>query len=175
MRDLIAAEKFYGYSKKRKTGLFIVIFMVVAGLLTVFPVNLSNLRNTKSKSEIHAMLTRFDELYRGKDVAGLTALYSDAPDVIAIGAGKSEQYIGPEAIEAAYKKEFSELGEIKSVRHKTLSVTISRETASLAAVRYITAQSKDEVIHRRGRLTAVLKKIHGRWVFIQTHFSLPPE
>ena len=175
MRDLIAAEKFYGQSKKRKTGIFIAIFMVVAALLTVFPVNLSNLRNTKSKSEIQAMVSKFNELYRAKDIEGLTGLYSDAPDVIAIGAGKLEQFVGHKAVEAAYKEEFAEVGEIKSVVHKIVSLTISGETASLGAVRYITALRKNEVIQSTGRLTAVLKKVHGRWFFIQTHYSLPPE
>jgi ketosteroid isomerase-like protein len=174
MRDLIAAEKFYGLSRNRKIGLFIVISMVVAGLLTVFPGNLSNLRNTESKIEIQAVLIKFNESYRKKDVAGPMALYADAPEVVAIGAGNVEQCIGHEAIGAAYKKEFSEFGEIKSVEHKIRSLTISREIASLAADRYMTVLRKGEVIQRVGRLTAVFKKIHGRWFFIQTHFSLPP-
>ncbi len=175
MRDLIAAEKFYAYSKNKKTGLFIVIFIVAAGLLAVFPGTLSNLRNTEAKSEIRAALAKFSESYRKKDIEALMALYADEPDVLAFGIGNMAQCIGRGAIGEAYKQEFSEFGEITSVAHQTLSLNISGETASLAAVRDITALRKDEVIHRAGRLTAVLKHIHGKWFFIQTHYSLTPE
>jgi ketosteroid isomerase-like protein len=173
MRGLIAAEKFYRHGKNRKAGLFVVFFVVVAGFLTVFPCALSSLRDSESKSEIEAVLSKFNELYGKKDIDGLMALYSDAPGVVAIGSGKFQQSIGREAIEAAYKEEFSKFGEIKTVEHKTLSLTISRKIASLAADVYITALIKDELTRRTGRLTAVLKKIHGNWFFIQTHFSLP--
>jgi ketosteroid isomerase-like protein len=173
MRDLIAAEKFYRHGKNRKAGIFVVFFVIVAGLVTVFPCALSSLRNSESKSEIEAVLSKFNESYREKDINGMMALYSDAPGVVAICSGKFQQCIGREAIEAAYRKEFSKFGEIKSVEHKTLSLTTSREIASLAADVYITALIKDELTRTAGRLTAVLKKIHGNWFFIQTHFSLP--
>jgi ketosteroid isomerase-like protein len=175
MRDLIAAEKFYGQSKYRKASLFVVIFIVIAGLLTVFPVNLSHLRNAEPKIEIQAVLTKFNESYRKKDVEGLMALYSDALGVIAIGSEKLENCIGRDAIAAAYKKEFSECGEIKSVEHNTRSLIISREIASLAADRYITVMRNDKEIRIAGRLTVVLHKIHDHWFFIQTHFSQLPQ
>jgi ketosteroid isomerase-like protein len=177
MRGLVSAERFYKYGRSRKAGIFLLFLAIIACLLVLFPDNLSNLINKRSRIEIRSVLSKFDRSYKEKDLEGLMALYSDSPEVIAIGSGDFRQRIGRKAIEAAYGREFSTSGMIKSVESRILSLTISGEIASLAADIYITSMRKNKMIRTAGKLTAVLKKVHGNWSFVQTHFSLaaPPE
>lgn len=174
MRGLIAAEKFYGTKKKKIAILISVITVLLAGVM-VFPGNLSAPKNARIKKEIQTFMTSYNTLYREKDVEGIMALYSNDPDIIMLGAGKGEHFIGHAAIREAYQREFSSFGEIKSVKYKILSLFISKEFTSLASERYITTLRGNQAVRISDRLTAVLKKANGRWVYVQMHFSLPHE
>ncbi|HUX78821.1 MAG TPA: nuclear transport factor 2 family protein [Thermodesulfovibrionales bacterium] len=174
MRDLIAAEKFYGTKKKKIAILILAIIILLAGLM-VFPGNLSAPKNARIKKEIQTLMTAYNALYQKKDVEGIMALYSNDPDIIMLGAGKRGHSIGHKAIREAYQREFSAFSEIKSVECKTLSIFIAGDIVTLAAERYLTALKGSEVVNIAGGLTAVMKNSNGSWFFIQTHFSWPYE
>ena len=174
MRDLIAAEKFYGTKEKKIVILIAVIAMLLAGLMA-FPGNLAAPRNARIKKEIQTHITAYNVLYQKKDVKGIMALYSNDPDIIMIGAGKGQHFIGYAAIQEAYQRELSAFGEITSVECKTLSLLIEGDIVTLAAERYLTAMKGSERVNVASGFTAVLRNISGSWFFLQTHFSLPYE
>lgn len=174
MRDLVAAERFYGTYKKKMVVLLTAI-LILLGSLMVFPETLSVLKSAKTRKEIKAVMTDFNSSYRRKDIEGVMALYSNAPDTIALGTGNAEECIGHEAIRKGYLKEFSEFKEIKAVEYRTLSLFVSGEIAAIAADMRIAAVQGYENVTKTGILTAVLKRTDGKWFFLQTHFSPPSE
>ena len=174
MRDLVAAERFYGTYEKKIVLLLTAIF-VLLGSLMVFPETLSVLKTAKTRKEIQAMMSEFNSSYRKKDIEAIMALYSNDTDTIALGTGNTGKCIGHEAIREAYQKEFSEFKEIKAVEFKTLSLFVSGDIAALAADTRISAERENGTLTRAGQLTAVLKKTDGKWFFLQTHFSMPSE
>jgi uncharacterized protein (TIGR02246 family) len=174
MRDLVAAERFYGTYKKKIAVLLAAIFILL-GSLMVFPDTLSVLNTAKTKKEIQAVMAEFNSSYRRKDIEGIMALYLNTPDTIALGTGKAGECIGHEAIRKAYEKEFSEFKEIKALEYNTLSLFVSGEIAALAADMRIAAVQGHGTVTKAGRLTAVLKRTDGKWFFLQTHFSPPSE
>jgi hypothetical protein len=86
------------------------------------------------------------------------ALYSKARGTITLGTGKAGKCIGRKAIRKAYQKEFSEIGEIKAIEHKNLSLFVFGEIAALAADINIAAVRRHRTMTKTGRVTAVLKK-----------------
>jgi ketosteroid isomerase-like protein len=174
MRDLIAAEKFYGTNKKKIAILISAIIILITGIM-VFPGNLSAPRKARIKKEIQTLVTAYSDSYQKKDVEGIMTLYSGDPDIIMLGAGSEIHSIGHKAIREAYEREFSAFSEIKSIEHKILSLYISEDIATLAAKSYLTAVKGEAVVNIESGLTAVMKNVSGKWFFIQTHFSLPCE
>jgi len=174
MRDLISAEKFYGANKKKIAIVIVLIALLLGGLLA-FPGNLATPRNARIKKEIETHLTAYSALYRKKDVKGIMALYSSEPDIIMLGAGKGQHFIGYAAIEKAYERELSAFDEIISVTCKPLSLLIEGDIVTLAAERYVATFHGDERVTLTSGFTAVMKNIRGRWFFVQTHYSSPYE
>jgi ketosteroid isomerase-like protein len=172
MRGLVAAEQFYRTYNKKTVVLLAAIFILL-GSLMVFPDSLSVPKTAKTRKEIQTVMVKFSSSYRRRDIGGIMALYSNTPDTIALGIGKSGECIGQEAIRKAYQKEFSEFKEIKAVEYKILSLFVSGEIASLAADMRIFAVSGRTTVTTDSRVTAVLKRTGGKWFFRQTHFSSP--
>lgn len=170
MRGLVAAEQFYGPYRKKAFVLLAAIFILL-GSLMVFPDSLAVLKTAKTGKEIQTVMAKFNSSYRSKDIEGIMALYSKAPGTVALGTGKAGKCIGREAIRKAYQKEFSEFSEIKAVEYKTLSLFVFGEIAALAADTNIEAVRGHRTMTKAGRVTAVLKRTYGNWVFLQTHFS----
>ena len=170
MRDLIAAEKFYGTKKKKIIILIAVVAILLAGLMA-FPGDLAAPRSARLKREVQAHMKTFNILYQQKNVEGIMAIYSDDPGVVMLGNGPDEQHHGREAIEKAYGRLFSTAGELQSVESRIVSLTIEGDIAALAAERHISAVCSGEVVTDAEVLTAGLQRINGRWVFLQTHFS----
>jgi ketosteroid isomerase-like protein len=168
MRDLIAAEKFYGAKKKKIAILISAITILLVGVM-VFPGSLSAPKNARIKKEIETLMTVYNTLYQNKDVEGIMELYSTDSDIIMLGKGAYS--IGHKAIREAYQQEFSSFSEIKSGEWKPLSLLITGDIVTLAAARHLTAVRGSEVVNIVGAVTAVIKKINGDWFFIQTHFS----
>jgi ketosteroid isomerase-like protein len=174
MRDLVAAEQFYGTYRKKTVVLLSAIFILL-GSLMVFPDSLSVPKTSKTRKEIQTVMAKFTSSYRRKDIEGIMALYSNAPNTIALGTGKAGKCIGHEAIRRAYQKEFSEFKEIKAVGYENLSLFVSGEIAALAADTRVAAVRGHRTVTKSGRLTAILKRTDGNWFFLQTHFSPPSE
>jgi len=174
MRGLIAAEKYYGTRNKKIAIALSVITILLIGVI-VFPGTLSAPRNARIKKEIERLMNAFNTSYQKKDAEGIMALYARDPDIVMLGAGKGEHFIGSTAIQEAYQREFSEFTEITSFEQKILSLHISGGMATLAAERSLAGFKGGEDVSIAGGFSAVLKEDNGSWIFVQTHFSLPHE
>lgn len=131
-------------------------------------------KETRTKMEITAVVNKLAETYKNKDIEGVMALYATGPDTIAIGADvEAGKLIGPQQIRAAYERDFSTLKEISSVEYKVISISSSANVAWLTADGFASVVENNETIKFCGRLTAVLKNINGKWLFVQTHWSFP--
>jgi ketosteroid isomerase-like protein len=54
-----------------------------------------------------------------------------------------------------------------------MSVSASGPVAWVAADMYVSAEIKGQTRQFKGRFTAVLERVMGRWFIMQSHFSLP--
>ena len=127
-------------------------------------------------AEIKATLTKYAEFYTKKDASGIVSLYLPDGDIVAIAAGKVQRNTGPAGILKTYEKEFSCYKEIASFDYKTLSIASLGHVGWISAdifANCILANGSHSII--TGRFTAVLRKTGGKWLFVQSHFSIPAE
>ncbi|MBN1762244.1 MAG: nuclear transport factor 2 family protein [Methanomicrobia archaeon] len=128
----------------------------------------------KTEAEIRAVLERMAEAYENKDVDAVMSCYAPDPDVVSIGTGKDEKYIGPEQLRRAYERDFTQ-SESVAMTFDWLSVSTAAagNVAWLASDITIHVQVSGKHLTLSGRLTGVVENRGGNWLLVQGHFSLP--
>ncbi len=147
---------------------FLLLFVFTSG-----PGVASQDRGKKTEADIEATLSRMAELYKAKDVAGLMTITAKEKDVTVVGILEEEPLVGYDRIRAGLERTFAGLTEIKSMEVKPYAVSESGGVAWLAADVRLIAVTKGKGVDLHGNMTAVLRKISGRWLFAQSHFSFP--
>ena len=128
--------------------------------------------DTKTEAEVMAVLNRFISAYHHKDLAGMLALFAPDRDVVFYGNGEDEKSIGIEGIREQAEHDWSQSAAI-SLKIKWSSVSLAGPVAWLAADIEIYAGVGGMEMSLPARLTAVLEKRAGGWLFMQWHTSLP--
>ncbi|HEY3276334.1 MAG TPA: nuclear transport factor 2 family protein [Syntrophorhabdaceae bacterium] len=161
---------------RRKVPSFIVISILVAGIFCS-PALAAKKATGKTPSgtegEVAAIVKKMADLYKKKDAKGLTALYSRDKGALAIGMGEDERLVGSQKIREGLERTFADFGEIKSVEIIPFATSYSGKTAWFAARMQTTALNGGAAMTFSARLTGVLMKQDKKWLFAQTHLSLP--
>lgn len=125
-------------------------------------------------AEMSKVLNRYSSHYRHMDIDGIMLDYSPEPEIIAIGPGREQRSRGPEEVRRAYQRELANYKKINSLEIKTVSASslgnIAWISADVFGKALLTSGSPTII---SGRLTAIMKKVGRRWLFLQTHFSVP--
>lgn len=128
--------------------------------------------DTKTETEVIAVLNKFISAYHDKDLPGILALFATDSDVIFYGNGEDEKSIGIEGIREQAEHDWAHDASIYlEVRWSSVSAVGS--VAWLAADIEIHALVNGLEMVMPARLTAVLEKRAGKWLFMQWHSSLP--
>lgn len=153
------------------TTVILVLFFLICS-----SINASGFMNSKYAPEIKAAVQKYSALYKRMDADGIASIYSSDRDIVIIGAGKDQDNIEYKGAASAYQKEFSFYKKINSLEIKI------NYMSSLGHICWISADVFGNVILFNGsksvisgRLTAVLRKFGNKWLFIQTHFSIPAD
>ena len=130
----------------------------------------------KASPEIEAAvlttITDSWDAYRLRDVEGVLSFYSADPDLVAVGTGHDERFVGREALRAGLVNDFSQ-GNEAALRITWASVSGVGNVAWVTADCVVDATVSGRTVSVLGRLTAVLEKREEKWFIMQTHFSLP--
>lgn len=127
---------------------------------------------SKTQAEIRYLIHKCAEAYARKDVAFLMSVCAPDPDVLAIGTAEDEKRIGPEAIRTAYEKFFAQVESV-SVLYSDILVKSRGDVAWVYAEGHVSLKTDRGEFTRKSRLTSVLEKRKGKWLFVQTHASFP--
>jgi ketosteroid isomerase-like protein len=93
-------------------------------------------------------------------------------DVVGIGTGPDEWRVGPAAFRAQLERDLAQ-SEALSVDYEPLVVSEAGPVAWVAGRATVQAWVDGQDLALTGRFTAVLEQREGRWLLMQTHFSLP--
>lgn len=102
----------------------------------------------------------------------MLAVVAPDKDVIVIGSGADERSIGPEEFGKSAKRDWAQ-SETASINLGDTKVSMAGEVAWFAADVTFQFTMKENQSKLPGRLTGVMEKRKGKWLFMQMHFSTP--
>ena len=125
-----------------------------------------------TQAAVQATLQQWKDAYSRRDLDGVLAVMAPDDDVVGIGTGPDEWRVGPEAFRAQLERDFAQ-SEALSVDYEPLVVSEAGPVAWAAGRATVQARVDGQDLALTGRFTAVLEQREGRWLLMQTHFSLP--
>jgi len=159
-----------------------VIYPLVGLLIGLLPLLAEDLWGVEDSTASDIKLVReVIEQYRKGwlqlDQKGLEGLWAkDYPHIVYVAVELKDPIYGWPGVKAYYEKTTQELAQVKAFTLKDLSVDILDGLALAFATYHFEALSKQgkEPFVGDGRITFVLKKVGGRWLFIHYHESANP-
>jgi ketosteroid isomerase-like protein len=125
-----------------------------------------------TQAAIQATLEQWADAYSERDLDRALALVATDDDVVGIGTGQDEWRIGPEEFRAQIERDFSQ-AEALSVQYEPAVVSEAGSVAWVAGRATVQARVDGQDLSLAGRFTVVLERRAGRWLLMQTHFSVP--
>jgi ketosteroid isomerase-like protein len=121
---------------------------------------------------VQATLQQWKDAYSQRDLAGALGVIAPDEDVVGIGTGPDEWRVGPGGFKAQLQRDFAQ-SEALLVDYEPLVVSEAGPVAWVAGRVTVRAWVDGQDLTLTGRFTAVLEQREGRWLLMQTHFSLP--
>jgi ketosteroid isomerase-like protein len=126
----------------------------------------------RTQAAVQATLQQWKDAYSQQDLDAALAVVAPDDDVVGIGTGPDEWRVGPEEFKAQLERDFAQ-SEALSVDYQPLVVSAAGPVAWVAGRASVQARVEGQDVAMSGRFTAVLEQREGRWLLMQTHFSLP--
>jgi ketosteroid isomerase-like protein len=126
----------------------------------------------RTQAAVQATLQQWKDAYSRRDLDAALAVVAPDDDVVGIGTGPDEWRVGPEEFKAQLERDFAQ-AEALSVDYQPLVVSEAGPVAWVAGRASVQARVEGQDVAMSGRFTAVLEQREGRWLLMQTHFSLP--
>lgn len=123
------------------------------------------------KGVIQAFKEMF-EAYKKKNTQGVLNCWASDPDIVMIGSGKDEKSVGVEKFVESLTRDW-EQANITAIDVKDFSVSASGNVAWLSSDLTFNYTVKEKAQQLAGRLTGVMEKRNGKWLWMQMHYSVP--
>lgn len=119
-----------------------------------------------------SVLNTFSDAYVRRDLDELLSVFAPDADVVLIGTGPDERRIGSSEIKAQAERDWAQ-SENSRLQWKWHSVSAAGPVAWLAAEGLMQAKVHGHDLSLPIRLTSVLEKRGNKWLFVQSHASVP--
>ena len=126
----------------------------------------------QTQAAVQATLQQWKDAYTQRDLDRALAVIAPDDDVVGIGTGPDEWRVGPEEFRAQIERDFAQ-SEALSLNYEPLVVSEAGPVAWVAGRATVQARVDGQDLALTGRFTAVLEQREGRWLLMQTHFSIP--
>ncbi len=124
--------------------------------------------------EVRDMLNRYAQAYADKNLDAMMDLFSNDPDIVAIGTGTDEWIHGCDELKEGFRRDFTQADNIQ-VKFERITIQATDNASWLSALMTMYATVSGKEVLLSGRLSMVLEKIGDRWLFVHLHFSLPAD
>ncbi|HZT43134.1 MAG TPA: SgcJ/EcaC family oxidoreductase [Chthonomonadaceae bacterium] len=132
-------------------------------------------RSAASEAEVGARqwLKEFDRAFRARDLKAVMALYSD--DVVAYDVVAPLQYVGKEAYRKDFEQFFAQYDGPLETEYRDVHILAAKDMAVIATLERISGTIKGQRASLWLRATTVLRKVHGSWLDVHDHVSVPAD
>ena len=127
------------------------------------------------KAKIKLVVDQFEQFWETQDMGLLSGIMAHDPEMVNYGTDAGEYFIGWEALKESVEKMLPYLSNTKiTVRDQVIAVHSSGHVAWFSQVWDWDLMVDGQPVHSDGqRLTGVLERRNGNWVFVQFHNSVP--
>ncbi len=115
-------------------------------------------------------LDLYKSSYSKKDIKMLLGIMD--PGFFGFGSGPDEKVSSAEALKSQLERDFAQSGKL-SMNFGSMTIAGEGNAAWCAGDCTISAEVGGQQLRLDGRMTAVLRKTGGKWLFAHTHFSVP--
>jgi class 3 adenylate cyclase/ketosteroid isomerase-like protein len=115
---------------------------------------------------------KFAEAYARRDLQAVLALFAHDRDVVFIGTGRDERRVGIAEIREQIKRNLDQSRAL-FFRFDWVRASAAGPVAWVAAEGVMQAELAKVEIDIPVRFTGVLEVVHGEWVLVQAHLSMP--
>ena len=128
--------------------------------------------DAKTRAEIMKTIREMWTAYSHRDIEEVLSFYAPDADMVVLGSGPDEKYVGAKEARKGLQRDFSQ-SESAKVKLSNIRISAAGKIAWLVADCLFKARVAQGEMSMAGRLTAVLEKRRGRWLIVQSHFSMP--
>ena len=126
-----------------------------------------------TRNEVTSVLNKLADALKTKDLEAFMKLFANEPNMLTIGLEEKELNVGNHGLKDRMKKTFEEAHSI-SLKYGWTSVKVNGDAAWVASNTTYTIKKKGkQEVTIPSRMTGVLEKIDGNWLWTQHHFSTP--
>lgn len=127
------------------------------------------------KAKVKSVVDQFAQFWETKDMVLFSRIMSHDADMINYGSDVPEHFVGWQALKVSVEKMLPSFKNTKiTVKDRVIKVHPSGIVAWFSQVWDWDLEFEGKPIQNHGqRLTGVLEKRNGNWVFVQFHNSVP--
>ncbi len=126
-----------------------------------------------TRNAINGILNKMAEALQTKDLEAFMNLFAKEPNMLTIGLEEKELSIGDHGLKERMKKTFEEADSI-SIKYGWTSIKANGDAAWVASnTTYKIKKKGKQEVTIPARMTGVLEKVEGNWLWTQHHFSTP--
>lgn len=127
---------------------------------------------SKIDAEVKAVVEQHNKALSAQDIKGVMDTYASGLDVVLMGTGPGEIYVGDEAIGGAYDQFFGRFdANTLNFSYDWALAASTGNFAWFAVTTTIGGTVKNEKRERALNMSGTLQKVKGKWRFVGMHFS----
>ena len=129
--------------------------------------------DAQTEAEVKAALEGYAKAYAAKDIKGVMDLIAPDAETAFTGCEVNESLLlGFDQVKKGHEQDFSEAQSIRT-EFTPLVIGVKGDVAWFSARLVLHWDTGAKRLLYAGRWTGVLEKRDGKWLFLQSHFSLP--
>lgn len=151
-----------------KCGLMLMVMMF---FVTASPC-LAQQDDTEITTQVKALLDQHNKAFNEQDLKGVMEVYASDPDIVLMGSGPGEAYVGKEGIEGAYNGFFTRF-KARDLKFRNDWITINSrgDVAWFAVTTHMEFKASKKSAEKIFNFTGTLEKEAGKWRIVAMHFS----
>ena len=127
------------------------------------------------KAMVKSVVDQFEQVWETEDMGLFTKIMAHDADMVVYGSDAPEHWVGWDPLKESLEKMFPAMENTKiTIKEQTIKVHPSGNVAWFSEVWDWDLVLEGKAVRSDGqRLTGVLEKRNGNWVFVQIHNSVP--
>ena len=126
-----------------------------------------------TRNAINSILNEMAEALQARDLEAYMSFFAKEPNMLTIGLEEKELSVGDHGLKERMKKTFEEAHSM-FIKYGWTSIKANGDAAWVASNTTYTVKKKGkQEVSIPARMTGVLEKIGGNWLWTQLHFSTP--